>query len=73
MGHAQNGAMPETNTSEREILERATTLMSRRELAECLRVPKGVLDAWVKGEGAIPSGKLLMLAVILDKLARAKK
>jgi hypothetical protein len=61
--------MREMNMSERQILERATALMSRKELAECLRVPKSVLDAWVQGEGVIPSGKLLMLAVILDKLA----
>jgi DNA-binding transcriptional regulator YiaG len=69
----KNGVMGEMNTSERQILERATALMSRKELAECLRVPKAVLDAWVQGEGAIPSGKLLMLAVILDKLAGGKQ
>lgn len=61
------------DAKKRELLERATRLHSRDELARHLGVPRSLLDAWLSGDTSMPDGKLLVLANALDKLARQKK
>jgi hypothetical protein len=42
--------------------------MGRTELADALKVPQHVLDAWIAGHALMPDRKAVALAKILDKL-----
>lgn len=55
--------------TKRELLRRAARLYGADNLAAQLGVSEMTLDAWVRGEAAMPDGKLLVLASLLEKLA----
>jgi hypothetical protein len=48
-------------------------LMGREQLAARLGIPETLLDAWIRGDVTMPDGKLLVLAAVLDELAKPKK
>ena len=62
-----------TLAKKRQVLQRAAELMGRDQLAERLGTPETQLDVWIRGQAAMPDGKLFVLAAILDKVAAAKK
>ena len=55
------------------LLQRAAKLFGEDELAAHLRVPRHLLDAWLRGLASMPDRKLLPLADLLEKLADSKK
>jgi hypothetical protein len=57
--------MPEA--TRQQLLRRALTLMGRDLLAESLKVPPQLLDAWVSGHATMPDRKFLLLADVLSK------
>jgi len=60
-------------TTKQQLLQRAVTLMGRDHLAARLGIPETLLDAWIRGDVTMPDGKLLVLAAVLDEVARPKK
>ena len=59
-------------STEQRLLRKAAELIGHEELAVRLRVPTALLDAWGRGLGTMPDGKLL-LADLLHMLATARK
>jgi len=59
--------------TKRQLLERATTLWGREELARRLNVPSTLLEAWVRGDITMPDGKLMDLARVLDNMSREER
>lgn len=57
-----------SDATKQRLLTGAADLLGREELAQCLEVSAGVLDAWISGRASMPDGKLLVLA---DRLAKA--
>lgn len=55
------------------LLQRAAKLLGTDELAARLRVPRHLLDVWIRGLATMPDRKVLPLADLLDKLADSKK
>ena len=62
-----------TLAKKRQVLQRAAELVGRDQLAERLGTPETQLDVWIRGQAAMPDGKLFVLAALLDKVAAAKK
>ena len=54
----------------KNLLQRASTLLGREELARRLGVPPELLAAWIAGDATMPDGQLLRLARVLDGVAR---
>ena len=52
-------------TVKQQLLEQAVKRFGRRELAENLNVPLGVLDDWIDGQSEMPDAKLALLTHIL--------
>jgi hypothetical protein len=61
------------STTKQNLLQRAMKLMGREQLAARLGIPEKLLDAWVRGDVTMPDGKLLVLAAVLDEIAKPKK
>jgi hypothetical protein len=59
-----------SKTAKKQLLQRATGLVKRKELASRLGIPDLQLDAWLSGDLTMPDGKLLVLAAILDGIAK---
>lgn len=57
----------------RRILQQATEVIGREQLAGRLGVPVTVLEAWQRGESSMPDGQLLKIAIMLDDLGRQKR
>jgi hypothetical protein len=57
----------EHDATKRQILERADMQLGREELARRLNVPPALVESWIGGYAAIPDGKLMVLACLLDK------
>jgi len=58
----------------RQLLEDAVKLMGRKQVAEALRASEATLDAWLKGEQALPASKLTALArAAVDFAKRIKR
>lgn len=47
--------------------------MTRKELVTHLGVSESLLDAWLRGDVATPDGKLLVVAAILDRIAKQQQ
>lgn len=56
-----------------ELLRRAVELIGQDELAGRIGVTTRLLEAWVRGDPAMPDGKLLVVAAILRDAADAEK
>ncbi len=52
------------------LLQRASTLLGRDELARRLGVPPALLEAWIAGDATMPDGQLLNLSRVLERAAR---
>ena len=61
------------DAEKRRILQQATEMVGREELAGRLAVPVTVLDGWQRGEGSMPDGQLLKVVIMLDSLGRQKR
>jgi DNA-binding transcriptional regulator YdaS (Cro superfamily) len=61
------------STTKRNLLQRAMELMGRDQLAARLGISETLLDAWIRGDVTMPDGKLLVLAAVLDEIAKPKK
>lgn len=61
------------STTKRHLLQRAMELMGRDQLAARLGISETLLDAWIRGDVTMPDGKLLVLAAVLDEIAKSKK
>ena len=59
--------------TKRQLLERASKLLGRDELAERLNVPSTLLEAWMRGDATMPDGKLMDLARVLDNISREER
>jgi len=57
-------------TTKQELLRTAASVVGREELALHLKVPLHLLDAWMEGHAAMPDRKLVMLALVLEGLAK---
>lgn len=62
-----------SRSTKQALLQRAAKLLGEDELAACLRVPRHLLDAWLRGLATMPDRKLLPLADVIDKLGDSKK
>jgi hypothetical protein len=62
----------EQRAIKREILQRAQLRLGRDDLARHLDVPPALVDSWIRGNGAIPDGKLMVLACLLDHAGRSQ-
>jgi hypothetical protein len=47
-------------------------LLGRDQLSASLGIDRKVLDAWIRGEGTVPSVKLSLLTIALAELAARK-
>jgi hypothetical protein len=54
------------------LLARAGDLLGRDQLSASLGIDRKVLDAWIRGEGTVPSVKLSLLTIALAELAARK-
>jgi hypothetical protein len=54
----------------RDLLKRAAKLLDVMDLARRLNVPSTLLETWMRGEAAMPDGKLMDLARLLDRISR---
>jgi hypothetical protein len=55
-----------SDATKQRLLAGAADLLGREELAKCLGVHAGILEAWISGRASMPDGKLFVLA---DRLA----
>jgi len=55
------------------LLSKAADLIGRQKLARCLNISPALLDSWISGSGNMPDGKLMELALTMDKLSREQK
>jgi hypothetical protein len=53
-------------------LARAGDLLGRDQLSASLGIDRKVLDAWIRGEGTVPSVKLSLLTIALAEFAARK-
>lgn len=53
--------------TKRQILEHAHLQLGRDELARRLNVSSALVESWIEGDAAIPDGKLMLLACLLEK------
>ena len=59
------------HTAKRALLEQAVRLLGRTNVAARFGVPETLLGAWMRGETPMPTRNLLVLAAMLDQLAKA--
>jgi DNA-binding transcriptional regulator YdaS (Cro superfamily) len=53
------------------LLSKAADLIGREKLASRLNISPALLDSWISG--SVPDGKLMELALTMDKLSREEK
>ena len=58
-------------TTKQNLLRMAAARIGRAELAQRLKIPESLLEAWMSGHASMPDRKLLLLAELLDKLGDA--
>lgn len=58
-------------TTKQNLLRMAASRMGNADLAERLKVPESLLQAWISGHASMPDRKLLLLAELLDALGDA--
>jgi len=56
--------------AKRQLLERAARLVGQDELARRLNVTASLLESWTRGDVAMPDGRLMDLARVLDTFSR---
>ena len=61
-----------SNTTPQRLLASAGDLLGRDELSARLGINRQVLEAWIRGEGTVPSVKLSLLTIALAEFAARK-
>jgi hypothetical protein len=61
-----------SETIPQRLLASAGDLLGRDQLSVRLGINRKVLDAWIRGEGTVPSGKLTLLTIALAEFAARK-
>jgi hypothetical protein len=61
-----------SETTPQRLLASAGELLGRDELSLSLGINRKVLDAWIRGEGTVPSAKLSLLTIALAEFAARK-
>ena len=61
-----------SETTSQRLLISAGDLLGRDELSVRLGIKRQVLEAWIRGEGTVPSVKLSMLTIALAEFAARK-
>lgn len=64
--------LPVSQIHKQQVLQRTAELIGQRELAARLGIQETLLDSWIRGDVTMPDGKLLVLAAILDQVAKIK-
>jgi len=59
--------------TKQQLLRHAVNLLGQHGIARRLHVPPSLLDDWIRGDAAMPDGKLLVLAAILETFASPQK
>jgi hypothetical protein len=60
-------------TTKQQLLRRAVDLAGLSEVAQALKAPTNLVEAWMSGHATMPDRKLLLLADFLDRLGRPEK
>ena len=61
------------DTAKQNLLQRASDLLGRDEIARRLNTAPQVLEAWICGKANMPDGKLLLLAAVLAEHVKTTK
>jgi hypothetical protein len=61
-----------SETTPQRLLISAGDLLGRDELSVRLGIKRQVLEAWIRGEGTVPSVKLSLLTIALAEFAARK-
>jgi len=59
----------DSRPDKQQLLRRSANLVGKKKLAERMRIPEKLLEAWMRGDTTMPDGKLLRLTEILVELA----
>jgi hypothetical protein len=59
--------------TKQRLLRKAAHQLGADDLAVALKVPQSLVFEWMNGRAAMPDGKFLALAHILDRLARSQR
>ena len=60
-------------TSKQDLLRRAAKLVGPDNLAQALKVPQHLLEAWMDGQATVPARKLVALADYLEEITLPPK
>jgi hypothetical protein len=60
-------------TSKQDLLRRAARLVGADTLAQALKVPQPLLEAWMDGHATVPARKLVALADYMEEITLPPK
>ena len=60
-------------TTKQDLLRRAAKLVGAGNLAEALKVPQHLLEAWMEGSATVPARKLVALADYMEEITLPPK
>jgi hypothetical protein len=60
-------------TRKQDLLRRAAKLVGPDNLAQALKVPQHLLEAWMEGHATMPARKLMALADYMDEITLPPK
>lgn len=63
--------MPEAR--KQDLLRRAAKLVGADDLAQALKVPRHLLEAWMNGNATVPARKLVALADYMEEITLPPK
>ena len=60
-------------TTKQDLLRRAAKLVGADKLAQALKVPQHLLEAWMDGHATVPARKLVALADYMEEITLPPK
>jgi hypothetical protein len=60
-------------TRKQDLLRRAAKLVGADNLAQALKVPQHLLEAWMEGHATVPARKLVALADYMEEITLPPK
>ena len=60
-------------SSKQDLLRRAAKLVGPDNLAQALKVPQHLLEAWIDGHATVPARKLVALADYMEEITLPPK
>ena len=60
-------------TRKQDLLKRAAKLVGADNLAQALKVPQHLLEAWMDGHATVPARKLVALAEYMEEITLPPK